>query len=57
MAVQDEVERLVELVYDAALDPSMWGDLLERIGEKLNACQGSLFLHSPRIQLMTDLGF
>lgn len=57
MSVQDEVERLVELAYDTALDPSLWGDFLERIGEALGACQGSLFLHSPGIQLMTDWGF
>jgi DNA-binding CsgD family transcriptional regulator len=54
---QDQIYRVIDRIYEAALDPNLWTDLLRDIGKLIGAPQGSLMLCSLLNDQMTDFGF
>lgn len=54
---QDQIYRVIDRIYEAALDPNLWTDLLRDIGKLIGAPQGSLMMCSLLNDQMTDFGF
>jgi hypothetical protein len=45
MASEGEVTHLLSEIYDAALEPERWADLLGHIGDALGGCASMLAVH------------
>ncbi|HEX5281603.1 MAG TPA: helix-turn-helix transcriptional regulator [Micropepsaceae bacterium] len=54
---QDQIYRVIDRIYEAALDPNLWTDLLRDIGKLIGAPQGSLGVGSQSQKTFTDFGF
>jgi len=53
----DQIFRVIDKIYDTALDPTQWTELLCVIGILVDAPQGSLMLSSPSKKTMSDFGY
>jgi hypothetical protein len=54
---QDQIYRAIDHIYEAALDPNLWTDLLRDIGKSIGAPQGSLMMGSRAEKTFTDFGY
>ncbi len=53
----EQISRIIDRIYDVALVPSQWTDLLRDIGAVIGASQGTLMLLSRATKLMSDFGY
>ena len=57
MPSDDQIARAIDKIYDVALEPAQWTELLRHIGQLVGASQGSLMLLARTHNTMTDFGY
>ena len=57
MPSDEQIAHAIDKIYDVALEPTQWKDLLRHIGELVGAPQASLMLLGRTHDTMTDVGY